>query len=389
MSRESVETERDAPTAEETAVAPPPESTESAPARAVGRGVKILLALILVSLFWYLLADRFTPYTDQARIQGYVVGVAPKVAGVVTKVWVTNNQRVQAGDKLFAIDDAEYQVALVRARANLDNTWQQVAAGDAAVAQARANLRVAVAGQRESEQDYTRLKRLWEDDPGTISVRRLEISRANLEQARARVAAAEAAIQEAIDQMGGASEETNTRLQLARAEMAQAQLDLDNTVVVAEAGGVITDLRTEIGLYAGAGSPVLTLIALEDLWISADFTENNLGHLQQGTPVEILLDALPGQVLKGRVRDIGLGVSVGSAPPPGRLPSVDNNRDWLRQAQRFPVRVEFNEPPPPELLHQLRIGGQASVIAYTEGHGLLRLLGKLYIRVLSYLSYAY
>ncbi|WP_323846504.1 HlyD family secretion protein [Microbulbifer magnicolonia] len=382
MTQESVDADEKA--ADE-AAPPPPDST---PARAVGRGVKILLALILVSLCWYLLADRFTPYTAQARIQGYVVGVAPKVAGVVTEVWVTNNQRVKAGDKLFAIDGAEYRVALQRARANLDNTWQQVAAGDAAVEQARANQRAALAGQREAEQDYTRLKRLWEDDPGTISVRRLEMSRANLEQARARVAAAEAAIQQAIEQKGGATEEANTLLQLARAELAQAQLDLDNTIVVAESEGIITDLRAEVGLYAGAGSPVLTLIAVEDLWISADFTENNLGHLREGTPVEILLDALPGQVLQGRVRDIGFGVSAGSAPPPGQLPSVENNRDWLRQAQRFPVRVEFSAPPP-EVLQQLRIGGQASVIAYTEGHGLLRLLGKLYIRLLSYLSYAY
>ena len=366
----------------------PHASPESESARVVGRGMKILLALILGSLCWYLLADRFTPYTSQARVQGYVVGVAPKVGGVVTTVWVINNQRVKAGDKLFSIDSSQYQIALQRARANLENTWQQVAAGDAAVEKARADQRAALSEQREAEQDYTRLKRLWEEDPGTISVRRLEISRANLEQARAGVAAAEAAIQQAIEQKGGVTEEANTLLQLARAEVAQAQLDLDNTTVVAESDGMITDLRAETGLYAAAGSPVLTLISVEDLWISADFTENNLGHLEEGTPVEILLDVLPGQVLQGRVRDIGFGVSTGNTPPPGQLPSVNNNRDWLRQAQRFPVRVVFTELPP-EVMEELRIGGQASVIAYTKGHGLLRVFGKLYIRLLSYLSYAY
>ncbi|WGL15973.1 HlyD family secretion protein [Microbulbifer bruguierae] len=359
------------------------------PARSVGRGVKILLALILTSLCLYLLADRFTPYTSQARVQGYVVGVAPKVAGVVTNVWIGNNQLVKQGEKLFAIDRAKYELALQSARANLDNTWQQIAAGDAAVEQARANQRAAEAGRLEAQQDYTRLKRLRDEDPGTISVRRLEISRAHLEQARAQVASAEAAIQQAIEQKGGDSERNNSLLKVAQAAVDQAQLDLTNTTVVAQTDGVITDLRAEVGRYAGAGSPVLTLISREDFWISADYTENNLGHLKQGTPVEILLDALPGRVFEGRVRDIGAGVNAGRTPAPGDLPDVQNNRDWLRQAQRFPVRVEFASPPPPEVLSQLRMGGQASVIAYTDDHRILQLLGKLYIRGMSYLSYAY
>ncbi|TLM77332.1 HlyD family secretion protein [Microbulbifer harenosus] len=358
-------------------------------AQAVGRGVKVLLALILASLCLYLLADRFTPYTSQARVQGYVVGVAPKVAGVITEVWVNNNQQVKEGEKLFAIDRTKYALALQSARANLDNTWQQIAAGDAAVEQARANLRAATAGRLEAEQNYTRLKRLRDEDPGTISLRRLEIARADLEQARAQVVAAEAAIQQAIEQKGGDSEHNNSLLKVARAAVNQAQLDLDNTTVVAQTDGVITDLRAEVGRYAGTGSPVLTLISQEDFWISADYTENNLGHLKQGTPVEILLDALPGQVLKGRVRDIGAGVNAGRIPVPGDLPDVQNNRDWLRQAQRFPVRVEFDSSLPPEALNQLRVGGQASVIAYTDDHAILRQLGKLYIRILSYLTYAY
>ncbi|GAB3277938.1 HlyD family secretion protein [Parahaliea aestuarii] len=357
--------------------------------RAVNRGGLILLGLIVASLTWYLMADRFTPYTSQARVQGYVVGVAPKVAGVVTAVAVKNNERVQAGQTLFTIDRSQYEIALQKAQSDLDNARQQVAAGDAGVSQAEASLTAALAGERKAQQDYSRLKRLRSDDPGTISERRLEVSSANLDQARAQVAAARAQVQAAIEKKGGASEAGNTLLQTARTGVEKAQLDLDNTSVVAQSDGVITDLRAEVGQFAGTGSPVLTLVAIEDVWINVEYTENNLGHLAAGTPVEILLDALPGQVLQGRVRNIGVGISASSPAPPGSLPKIQNDRDWLRQAQRFPVQVEFVKPVPSEVIRQLRIGGQASVIAYSEGHPVLELLGRFYIRLLSYLSYAY
>lgn len=362
--------------------------SESA-AKAVSKGGLGILIVIVVSLLWYLMADRFTPYTSQARVQGYVVGVAPKVAGLVTDVWVKNNERVREGQKLFAIDRSQYEIALQKAQSDLNNTLNQVEAGGAAVAMARANLRAAQAGQLKAQQDYTRLKRLRESDPGTISQRRLEISKATLEQTRAQVVAAEADIQRAIESKGGDSDTDNTLLQTAQTGVDKAQLDLDNTTVVAQSDGIITDLKADVGQFAGTGNPVMTLIAVEDVWINADFTENNLGHLEPGTPVEILLDALPGQVLKGSVRNVGVGISAGGSTPPGGLPSVQNNRDWLRQAQRFPVQVEFNKPLDPEVLHQLRVGGQASVIAYSEGHGILKLLGKVYIRMLSILSFAF
>ncbi|MCP8899280.1 HlyD family secretion protein [Gilvimarinus xylanilyticus] len=367
----------------------PASSDQSSSAKAVSRGALIFLAVVILLLVWHLLADRFTPYTSQARVQGYVVGVAPKVAGVLTDVWVSNNERVEAGQKLFAIDQSQYRIALQQAQSNLNNTQNQVAAGDAGVEKARAGLRAAEAGQLKAEQDYKRLKRLRETDPGTISARRLEMSEASLEQAKAQVAAARADIQRAIEQKGGDSAESNTLLQTAQTAVDKATLDLNNTTVTAEAGGVVTDLRAEVGQFAGTGNPVLTLVAIEDVWINADFTENNLGHLTPGTKVEILLDSMPGRVLKGRIRSIGVGISAGQPTHAGALPSVQNNRDWLRQAQRFPVQVEFDGSLSADAIKQLRIGGQASVIAYTEGHGFLGLLGKLYIRLLSLLSFAY
>jgi multidrug resistance efflux pump len=355
----------------------------------VKRGTLGIGLVILLSLTWYLLADRFTPYTSQARVQGYVVGVAPKVGGVVTQVWVRNNQEVEAGQPLFEIDPSQYRIALQKAESDLESARRQVEAGSAGVELARANLRAALADELKAEQDYTRLERLHREDPGTISVRRLEVSRASLDQARAGVTARKADIQRAIEQKGGDDDATNAILKSAQSAVEKAKLDLDNSIVKASSSGVITDLRADVGVYAGTGVPVMTLVAIRDVWINAEFTENNLGHLHPGSPVEILFDVLPGQVFDGQVRSIGLGVSEGQAPPPGTLPTVENNRDWLRQAQRFMVVVGFDVDRQEALRGQLRIGGQASVIAYSEGHPILALLGKAYIRLMSWLSYAY
>ena len=362
---------------------------EEAAATSVRKGVLIILVVILLSLVWYLLADRYTPYTSQARVQGYVVGVAPKVAGLVTQVWVKNNQEVEQGQRLFEIDPSQYRIALQRAESDLQNARSQVGAGTAGVASARANLRSALANELKAQQDADRQERLYREDPGTISVRRLEVARATLEQARASVQAAEAEIQRAIEQKGG-EEDDNAKLKSAQAAVDKAALDLRNTVVQAESRGVITDLRADVGQYAGAGAAVMTLIAIHDVWIDAELTENNLGHLRVGSPVELVLDSVPGEVFRGRIRSIGLGVSDGQAPPPpGQLPTISNNRDWLRQSQRFPVIIEFEPGQESRLREHVRVGGQVDVMAFSEGHGLLKVLGQAYIRLMSWMSYAY
>ena len=109
-------------------------------------------------------------------------------------------------------------------------------------------------------------------------------------------------------------------LQTALTAVDKAELDMANTVVKAPANGVITDLSTDVGLYAGTGSPVLTLVAVREVWINAEYTENNLGHMKVGTPVDIVFDVLPGRVYKGQVRSIGLGVSDGSNANPAPCP---------------------------------------------------------------------
>ena len=170
--------------------------------------------------------------------------------------------------------------------------------------------------------------------------------------------------------------------------MEKAELDLRHTRVLAPARGIVTDLRVDVGHFVQPGAPVMTLIAMHDLWISADITENNLGNIHPGDEAAIVLDVMPGEVLKGRVRSLGGGVGSGQQSPPGSLPTVQNSRDWLRQAQRIPVAIEF-DPSEVQRLRGVRVGGQAEVLVYTSGNPLMNLLGAIYIRVVSWLTYLY
>ncbi|SAK93891.1 multidrug resistance protein MdtN [Caballeronia hypogeia] len=365
----------------------PPEASP-APARDPSRGaVKWVVVLIVVSLIWYLLADRITPYTQQARVQAYVVPVAAEVSGRVTRVLVRNNQEVNAGDVLFEVDGDQYRIAADRSRAELETMRRQVGASTAGIDSARASLRAAIANEVKARQDSERLERLYREDEGTISLRRLEVARATYEQAQSQVVAARAEVERAREQQGGVETE-NAQLRSAAAALEKAELDLANTRIRARSGGVITDLGTEVGQFAAAGKAVMTLIAIRDVWISADMTENNLGRLKPGTPVRIALDALPGEVFEGRVRSIGYGVSVGQETPPGSLPTVQNSRDWLRPAQRFPVIVEFDANERARLSN-IRVGGQAEVMAFPSPGNPLNPLGRAFLRAMSWISYVY
>ncbi|MEM5330433.1 HlyD family secretion protein [Paraburkholderia sp. JHI2823] len=352
-----------------------------------GKALKWVVVLIVVSLIWYLLADRFTPYTQQARVQAYVVPVAAEVSGRVTRVFVRNNQEVKAGDVLFEIDNEQYRIAADRARADLESTRRQIGASTAGIDSAQASLRAALANEVKARQDSDRLERLYREDQGTVSLRRLEVARATHVQAQSQVEAARAEVERAREQQGG-NEAENAQLRSAAGVLEKAQLDFANTRIRARSAGVITDLRTEVGQFAAAGAPVMTLIAIHDVWVSADMTENNLAHLQPGTRVAIALDALPGEVFEGRIRSIGYGVSVGQSTPPGSLPTVQNSRDWLRPAQRFPVIVEF-DPNERARLRNVRVGGQAEVMAFPGAGNPLNPLGRVFLHVMSWLSYLY
>jgi multidrug resistance efflux pump len=367
--------------------APRPSPAAPQPGKGTRLGSIIVLALILASLVWYFVSDRLTPYTSQARVQAFVVPVAAEVSGNVLRVYVRNNDEVQPGQRLFDIDPAPYRIALQRSRSDYESVQRSVNASRLAVDAAEAGLRAAAADRVNAEQDSRRLEQIFAEDPGAVSIRRVQSAQSALVKARSQEKAAEADLLGAKE-AAGASGADNAQLVSARSAIEKAELDFRRTRVSAPSRGMVTDLRTDVGQFAQAGAPVMTLIAVHDLWISADMTENNLGNINPGDEVAIVLDVLPGKVWKGRVRSVGSGVGAGQPAQPGALPTIENSRDWLRRAQRFPVAVEF-APSERQQLRGVRIGGQAEVLVYTGDHAVMNWLGAVFIRLMSYLSYVY
>jgi multidrug resistance efflux pump len=374
---------------DETATAPDTTvATETAAGRETRIGAIVLTALIVASLVTYFIGDRLTPYSSQARVQAFVVPVAAEVSGKVLRVHIRNDDVVRPGQPLFEIDPDQYQIAAQRARSDYESVRRSVNASAAAVDAARASLHAAEAGRDMAEKDAARQERLHAEDPGAISVRRLEIAQSSRDEARSKARRAEADLVKAQEAAGDAGE-NNAQLRSARAAVEKAELDLAHTKVVSPAVGTVTDLRVDVGNFAQAGAPVMTLIAVHDVWITADLTENNLGHVDVGDEVAIAFDVMPGRVFRGRVRSIGGGVSSGQSSPAGTLPTVQNNKDWLRQAQRIPVVVELDPAERPKI-RGVRVGGQAAVLVYTDDdNALMNILGAAYIHVMSWLSYLY
>jgi multidrug resistance efflux pump len=347
----------------------------------------IILVVCAALLVWYLRSDRVTPMSSQARVHALVVPIAPEVSGRITSVSVSNNQLVEAGQELFRLDEEQLRYALQTATAALDQAYQGQGAAGANVDAARAGVESARANMERSRLDIERMRRIREQDPGAISQRRLESAEASYVLSQGQVEAAEAGLQAAIEQLGKPGDE-NALVQQALASVDTARLNLERATVRAPETGVVTGVQLDKGNFAGAGQAQMTFIATHNIWIQADFKENNLGHLDPGDDVDIVFDAYPGRIFEGKVREIGFGVDVGN-PPLGKLPSIQNDKSWLRSAQRFPVLIDFELPLDRESRTRLKVGSQATVVVYTGTHPLFNLLARLYMRAASILTYAY
>jgi multidrug resistance efflux pump len=346
----------------------------------------IIFGLCIVMTALYLVADRQTPFTSQARVHAFVVPIAPQVAGNVISVGVHNNDEVVAGQVLIRIDPTDYELAVASAESALQVVQQSIDAGVAGVEAAEANVEAAKASMWRSKQDAVRMRRIRDEDPGALSQRRIDSAEASLAAATARVAAATANLESARSALGEIGE-NNADIQNAQTALDKARVDLKRTVLVAPRDGVVTDMRIDQGSFAAAGAPLMTFIATQVVWVRADLTENNLGNVKAGDRVELTFDVQPGKIYTGKIRETGFGVEVDSNAL-GTLPTIENQRNWLRDAQRFPVLIDVETDKSSQRMG-LRVGSQVSVIVYTGDNWLLNFLGRIYIRINAVMSYAY
>ena len=338
----------------------------------------ILAALLLATLALTAAFDRLTPYTSETTLRAPVIGVAPNVSGDIVEVMVNDNARVRAGDPLFRIDPGRYAAAVAQAEANLASAGQGVGASTAALGAADARLLEARAAFDNAREQARRTFELVEH--GVYPVARRDEANARLASAGAAVQAAEAGAEEARRRLGPQSDD-NPAIAAARAGLQRAVIDLVATRVVAPVDGILTNTVLAPGQFAAQGRTAATVIDVASSWLVANLPESSLGNVRPGDRAEIVLDALPGQVLHGEVESIAGGVDQSIAGAlAGDLPRVEDRRRWLRAQQRIPVRIQIEEDTA-DL--PVRVGSRAAVVIYTRNAGPMAPLAWVWIRVVS------
>lgn len=266
--------------------------------------------LIAAFLFfvWYIASDRLTPYSNLARVEGFIVPISPQVAGYIVDVPINRHQVVEAGVVLAQIDRREYQLKFESAQAALENAGQQLGAQTAAVSLAAAQLGEARAQLEVAEQQNSRLNSVLKRSPNAVSKNEKDKTELNYKRALAQIESANANLEKAKQQMGQEGAE-NASIKAAVAALEDAQLDLERTTVRAPSYGVVENLTIDVGYFAPAGQPLMSFISTKEIWVEAAMKENNLYHIVPGDKVDIILDLAPGRVFKGTVSSIGYGVS--------------------------------------------------------------------------------
>ncbi|KJZ05772.1 MULTISPECIES: HlyD family secretion protein [unclassified Halomonas] len=343
--------------------------------------VRLALGMFVLMFAYFVVADTYMPMTPEARVMRPVVRIAPEVSGPVERVHVSNNDHVEAGDPLFRIDPAPFELALEQARLEREAARQQNATLSASIASARAALEAARARAQESAQERRRGERLISQN--SISRQRLDGLVATDRQAQAEVKSAEAEVARLEAELG-AEGEANLRLRQARNALEQAELDLDHTLVRAQHSGTLSNLQLEVGDYATQGQPALALIT-DEVELIADFREKSLRKVTAGDEARVVFDAMPGQVFAARVEKRDAGVYDGQISADGNLADIPTTDRWLRDAQRLRLHLSLAGDAPTSL----PTGSRATVQLFPGEHPLAHPLGALQIRLMSWLHYVY
>jgi multidrug resistance efflux pump len=279
-----------------------------------------LVLIALVAWYAYQSFEEYlsNPWTRDGQVRGHVIQIAPRVSGMVTRIAVIDNQSVQKGDLLFEIDMEPFEIAIAQAEANLE----------------RARI-----GSNAARIEYDRLQDIFEKDPGAVSQKDLNLR--------------EAKYQESLSQIDVVTE-----------TLRSAKLNLGYTQVRAPVDGYVSNVDFQVGTQAVANSPILALVDSNSFWVFGYFRESQIGKFKIGDPARVTLMAYPDSPLEGRVESLGWGI----APSDGNtgfnlLPSIKPVFQWIRLAQRIPVRIKLENVPRDV---ELRFGLTASVMVMAE-----------------------
>ncbi|MGJ8513305.1 HlyD family secretion protein [Carnimonas bestiolae] len=359
---------------------------KSPPRKNPAKKVTIILTIIMLLLIsWYVMSDRWAPYSSRGAVDGYITQLAPRVDGNVVDIMVADGQHVVAGQPLFQIDPRPYEIAVSEAESQLKSALQTNSSSVANISASQAN--VVSAESRLENTRITSQRTFVLVDRGALSRQQGDDARADLRDAEANLSSARAQLRSNIEALGPKGMD-NPDVKRAQAQLENAQLNLNYATVRAPTDGVVTNLKLGEGRYAASTQPAMTFIDVRGNWVSADLRENQLGHINQGDSADILFDSIPGKVFKGRVQSIAWGIDA-ARPTANGLMQSQPEQDWFEPARRMPVRIELDESemPWPEAA---RVGGRVNVVVYAGGgkHPIGWLSAGL-IRLSSWVSYLY
>ena len=283
--------------------------------------LSILTVVVLIFAIVYNLQFQST---DDAYVENHMVQVAPKVAGQLKAVYVKDNQQVKTGDLVAEIDPADYIVKANEARAAYERAL-------AAQKVAKANYSAAQISIENAKADYERYKNLYET--GAVSKQQLDMAQTRYQTSQANlVNADENVMSESQNKVADAD------IKVLKAKMDKAELELSYTKIYAPQDGTVSGKRAEVGAYVQTGSPLFAIVPNE-VWVVANFKENQVGQMKKDMPVEIKIDAYPNKVFKGKIDSIqrASGAKSSLFPPENAVGS------FVKIVQRIPVKIVFDE----------------------------------------------
>ena len=309
-----------------------------------------LIALLVAGVAGYVYWDHTSHFesTDDAFIAARQFAIAPKIAGYVVEVPVTDNQHVNKGDVIARIDQRDYLTALAQAQAQLagaeagiHNVDTQIATQDAQIASAQAQVAQMQANQELARvtwgRDQPLVKQGWATaQQGTTDIQNLKAQQATVDSAQAALKVA----QRQIDTLGAQRKTQEASLAQVKAQLDQANLNLSYTTVTADQPGRVVNLSGAVGQYAQAGTNP-TMFVPDEIWVVANYKETQLDRMRPGQPVDLEIDAYPERAFRGHLDS----VQPGSGPAFSLLPPENATGNYVKIVQRVPVKLILDNPP--------------------------------------------